>query len=164
MNLPSSYTMPLFDNVIALIDTCNCFSDVQWYHSTDGGNTWTAIDGANGYFYREEGGLTGQYYVSVKMNGVQTFTCPQTDMETLVSDNNQNALVNAYPNPTVDNVTITIEGSENIVHTFRVISTLGVEMARGAFEGESFTIDMQGYQHGNYMVNVDGNVIRVIKN
>lgn len=164
MNLPSTYTMPLFDNVIALVDTCNCFTDIQWYHRANAGDTWAAIPGANGYFYREEGGLTGEYFVSAKMNGVQTYTCPQTDINTLISDDNQNVTVSAYPNPTAESVTITIEGSENALHTFRVLNTLGVEMMRGAFEGDNITIDMRAYQHGNYMVNVDGVVVRVIRN
>jgi hypothetical protein len=158
VNLPATYTMPLFDNVIALVDTCNCFTDIQWYHNG------TAIPGANGYFYREEGGLTGEYFVSARMNGVQTYTCPQTDMNTLISDGDQNVTVSAYPNPTAESVIITIEGSENALHTFRVLNTLGVEMMRGAFEGDNITIDMRAYQHGNYMVNVDGVVVRVIRN
>lgn len=164
INLPQTYTMPLFDNVIALVDTCNCFTDIQWYHSTDGGANWTAIPGANGFFYREEGGLTGQYFVKAKMDGVETSTCPQSDMQTLISDASQSAKVAAYPNPTVDNVTISIDGSENPIHTFTVISTMGAEMMRGAFEGNTYTFDMSHFQHGSYMVNVDGNVVRVIKN
>lgn len=163
INLPPTYTMPLFDNVIALVDTCNCFSDIQWYHSTDGGATWTAIPGANGYYYREEGGLTGQYYVSAKMNGVQTYTCPQTDVTTLITDDSQGAKVAAYPNPTTEDVSITISGSDTFSHTLRVISTLGSEMECRTFEGNSTTIDMRGYHRGNYIVNVDGLVVRVIK-
>jgi hypothetical protein len=157
INLSSSYTMPLFDNVIALVDTCNCFSNIQWYHNG------VAIPGANGFFYREEGGLTGEYFVTADMNGVPTATCPQTDMNTLISENSQSATVNVYPNPTTENVTLSISGSENVFHTYTVISTVGVEMMRGAFQGDNFTIDMRNLQHGNYMVNVDGIVVRVIK-
>lgn len=165
MNLPSSYTMPLFDNVIALVDTCNCFTDIQWYHSTDGGATWTAIPGANGYYYYEANGLTGQYKVSAKKDGVNVWTCPQTDVATLVTDPSSASMtVNAYPNPTTENVTISISGSENAIHTFTVISTLGVEMMRGAFSGDQYTLDMSNYQRGSYMLNVDGKVVRVIKN
>ena len=157
INLSSSYTMPLFDNVIALVDTCNCFSNIQWYHNG------VAIPGANGFFYREEGGLTGEYFVTADMNGVPTATCPQTDMNTLISENSQSATVNVYPNPTTENITLSISGSENVFHTYTVISTVGVEMMRGAFQGDNFTIDMRNLQHGNYMVNVDGIVVRVIK-
>ena len=163
VNLPETYTMPLFDDVIALVDTCNCFTDIQWYHRANASDTWTAIPGANGYYYREEGGLTGEYFVSAKMNGVDTYTCPQTDMETLISDDQQ-VTVSAYPNPTRENVNITIEGSDASTHAIRVINTMGVEMLHGTFEGNSVTIDMQSYPRGNYMVTVDGIVVRVIRN
>jgi hypothetical protein len=157
INLPASYTQPLFDDVIALVDTCNCFSEIQWYHNG------VAIPGANGFFYREEGGLTGDYFVVAKMNGVWTTTCPQNDVTTLINDNSQGITVNAYPNPTTESVNVTIEGAEQFSHTLSVISTVGVEMMRGTFEGNSATIDMQNYQNGSYMVNVDGIVVRVIK-
>ena len=163
VNLPETYTMPLFDNVIALIDTCNCFTDIQWYHRANSTDTWAALPGANGSYYRELGGLTGEYFVSAKMNGVDTYTCPQTDVTTLVSDD-QPVTVNAYPNPTTENVSITIEGSDVFTHTLSVISTMGVEMLRGTFEGTSVTVDMQSYPRGNYMVTVDGMVVRVIRN
>ena len=41
---------------------------------------------------------------------------------------------------------------------------MGVEMESRTFDGPSTTIDMQGYQRGNYMVSVDGVVVRVIRN
>ena len=164
VNLPETYTMPLFDNVIALVDTCNCFTDIQWYHRNSAAEAWAAIPGANGYFYREEGGLTGEYFVRAKMNGVETFTCPQTDMTTLITDGDQTATVKAYPNPTTESVNVTINGSDINTHTLRVISTLGAEMENRTFEGSNTTIDMRAYQHGSYMVNVDGIVVRVIKN
>ena len=164
VNLPETYTMPLFDNVIALVDTCNCFTDIQWYHRANAADTWAAIPGANGYYYREEGGLTGEYFVRAKMNGVETFTCPQTDMATLISDEDQAVTVNAYPNPTTESVNVTINGSDVNTHTLRVISTLGAEMESRTFEGQNTTIDMRAYQHGSYMVNVDGIVVRVIRN
>lgn len=163
VNLPETYTMPLFDNVIALVDTCNCFTDIQWYHRADATSAWAPIPGANGYYYREEGGLTGEYFVKAKMNGVDTYTCPQTDMATLIADDKP-VTVNAYPNPTSESVTISIEGSDATVHTLSIISTMGVEMLRGTFEGTSVTVDMQSYPRGSYMVAVDGMVVRVIRN
>ena len=163
VNLPQTYTMPLFDNVIALVDTCNCFSNIQWYHRGSADEAWTAIPGATNYYYREEGGLTGEYFVQADMNGVTTYTCPQTDLTTLIADENTSATVTAYPNPTVENVKVTINGSEAYIHTLRVINTMGAEMENRTFEGESINLDMRNYQHGNYMVNVDGITVRVIK-
>lgn len=164
VNLPETYTMPLFNNVIALVDTCHCFTDIQWYHRANAGDAWAAIPGANGYYYREEGGLTGEYFVSARMNGVMTFTCPQTDMATLIADEEQPANVKAYPNPTTESVSVTISGSNNATHVLHVVNTVGIEMESRTFEGETTTIDMQSYPRGNYMVSVDGMVVRVIRN
>ena len=164
VNLPQTYTMPLFDNVIALVDTCNCFTDIQWYHRADANAEWQAIPGANDYYYREEGGLTGEYFVRAKMNGVETYTCPQSDVTTLISEEQQAVKVSAYPNPTAENVNVVVSGSNTTTHLLRVISTVGVEMESRTFEGPSTTIDMQSYQRGNYVVSVDGVVVRVIRN
>lgn len=164
VNLPETYTMPLFSNVIALVDTCHCFTDIQWYHRANAGDAWAAIPGANGYYYREEGGLTGEYFVSARMNGVLTYTCPQTDLATLIADEEQPANVKAYPNPTTESVNVTISGTTTTTHILRVVNTMGVEMECRTFEGNSTTIDMNDYQKGNYMVSVDGMVVRVIRN
>ena len=164
VNLPQTYTMPLFDNVIALVDTCNCFTDIQWYHRANASAEWQAIPGATDYYYREEGGLTGEYFVRAKMNGVETYTCPQSDVTTLISEEQQAVKVSAYPNPTAENVNVVVSGSNTFTHLLRVINTMGVEMESRTFDGPSTTIDMQGYQRGNYMVSVDGVVVRVIRN
>lgn len=162
VNLPETYTMPLFDNVIALVDTCHCFSDIQWYHRTDSQSDWEAIPGANGYYYREETGLTGEYFVHVKMNGVDTYTCPQSDLQTLIADTPA-ASVSIYPNPTSDYATIQINGSTEFTHVLQVMNTLGLEMEHRTFEGENTIVDLRGYQGGSYIISVDGLPVRVIK-
>ena len=72
--------------------------------------------------------------------------------------------VKAYPNPTTDDITLTVSGSTQFEHTLRVISTVGAEMENRTFEGPSTTIDMRNYRTGIYMVSVDGVVVRVIRN
>ena len=165
INLPETFTMPLFNNVIALVDTCQCFSDIQWYHRANSSEEWKAIPGANGYYYHAtDAELEGEFFVKAKYNGVETFTCPQTDMETLYTDDEQTVSVTAYPNPTTDGVTITVDGGTEWVHTLRVLSTVGVEKESRTFEGFTTTVDMRGYAKGAYMVIVDGVVVRVVRN
>ncbi len=165
VNLPETFTMPLFNNVIALVDTCHCFSDIQWYHRANATDQWRAIPGATGYYYHAtDTELQGEFFVKAKYNGVETYTCPQTDMETLITDDEQNVNVKAYPNPTTEGVTLTIVGSTQYEHTLRVISTVGVEKEYRTFTGNNTTIDMSDYQSGTYMVSVDGVVVRVIRN
>lgn len=162
VNLPDTYVMPLFNDVIALIDTCQCLTDIQWYHREAGDTQWTLIPGATDYYYQQEGGLTGEYFVSCRMNGVATFTCPQQDMNTLISD--EPVSVKVYPNPTAGQVSISVTGSTSFTHTLRVTNTAGVVLEERTFNGETTTVDMSRYQHGSYIVSVDGTVLQVIRN
>lgn len=86
-------------------------------------------------------------------------------METLYGNDNkqQNVQVKAYPNPVVTTTTVTIEGSENWNHSLRVVNLTGVEVLNTTFEGNETTVDMNGYVTGNYMISVDGIVVKVMK-
>ena len=165
VNLPETYTMPLFSDVIALVDTCHCFTDIHWFHSTDGGATWTEVVEAQGkYYYQEVGGLTGQYRAMASMNGLTVMTCPQTDVTTLIEDAPAPAAtVDAYPNPATDQVTLRVNGSAARTHTLRVMSVMGLTIENRVFEGNETKVNMRGLQAGNYVVSVDGIVVRVIK-
>ena len=163
VNLPETFTKPIFDNVITIIDTCHCFSDIQWYHRTNASDTWQAIPGATGYYYQEAGSLTGEYFVRAKMNGVETYTCPQTDMNTLVTETRQKVAINVWPNPTTESVNVNIS-NENPTHILRILNTVGLEMEHRTFDGESTRVDMSDYPRGSYMLSIDGTVVRVIRN
>ena len=163
VNLPETFTKPIFDNVITIIDTCHCFSDIQWYHRANASDTWQAIPGATGYYYQEAGSLTGEYFVRAKMNGVETYTCPQTDMNTLVTETRQKVAINVWPNPTTESVNVNIS-NENPTHILRILNTVGLEMEHRTFDGESTRVDMSDYPRGSYMLSIDGTVVRVIRN
>ncbi len=167
VNLPETYVTPLFGNVIALVDTCECFTDIQWYHRADASEAWQPIAGATGHYYRPEGGakLTGEFFVKASMNGEPTYTCGQSDMETLYGADKQQpkATVKAFPNPVVNTTTVTIENSENRNHSLRIVNMMGIEVMNATFEGDETTVDMGGYTTGNYMISVDGIVVKVMK-
>ena len=162
VNLPETYVRPLFNDVIALVDTCHCLTNVQWYHREAGEADWTAIPGANDYVYHQPGGLTGEYFASARFNGVDTYTCPQVDVTTLISDAQPTLTV--WPNPTTGNVTLDIDGSQHQTHQLRIMSTVGVELEHRTFDGNSLPIDLSGYPKGSYVVSVDGMMVRVIRN
>jgi len=163
VNLPETYTVPLYDNVIALVNTCECFTDVQWYHRDNSNADWQAISGATGYYYRQVGGLTGEYFVSAKMNGVSTYTCPQTDVKTLYGAPKKVAKVHVSPNPIENNATVSIEDTENLEHSLRIINVMGNVIEVRTFNGNSTSIDMGAYPTGSYMINVDGIGVKVIR-
>ena len=163
VNLPETYTVPLYDNVIALVNTCECFTDVQWYHRDNSNADWQAISGATGYYYRQVGGLTGEYFVSAKMNGVSTYTCPQTDVKTLYGAPKKVAKVHVSPNPIENNATVSIEDTENLEHSLRIINVMGNVIEVRTFNGNTTSIDMGAYPTGSYMINVDGIGVKVIR-
>ena len=165
VNLPETYVRPLFDNVIALVDTCECLTDIQWYWRANSTDLWQPIEGANGYYYHVDGKLTGEYFVSAKMNGEPTFTCGQADMETLYGADQQAEapVVRAYPNPVVNSTTVTIENSIEWIHNIRIVNLMGAEVMNATFEGDKTSVEMSGYPQGNYMISVDGIVVKVMK-
>ena len=161
VNLPETYVVALFDNVMAIVDTCECLTDIQWYHRNNASEPWTLIEGATGYYYKQEGGVTGEYFIKAKMNGVDTYTCPQDDLT--LYGGNKKAKVSAYPNPVRSTTTVTIEDSDNYEHTLRIINLMGNEMMSTSFEGNTTTVDMDGYTIGNYIISVDGIAVKVMK-
>ena len=105
-----------------------------------------------------------EYFVKAKMNGVQIYTCGQTDMETLyVAEAKSLAIVKVYPNPVSDVATVSISDSENSTHELRIVNINGIEMFRTTFDGDETVADMNSYAPGTYMVSVDGIVVKVIK-
>ena len=163
VNLPETFVQPLFDNPIVLIDTCECFTDIQWYYREDSSQPWEPIPGATGHYYHADGKLTGEYFVQAKMNGIPTYTCGQDDMNTLYGDDTPKANVKAYPNPVLTTTNVIIENSANNEHQLRVVNLVGIEMFNTTFEGDETIVDMSGYVTGNYMITVDGVAVKVLK-
>ena len=147
-----------------LIDTSECFTDIQWYHRANSTDAWQAVPGANGYYIHVDGKLTGEYFVQAKMNGVNIYTCAQADMETLyVADAKAKAIVKVYPNPVISEATVSVENSDNMTHDLSIVSLSGVEMLTTTFEGDQTVVNMNSYSPGSYLITVDNVVVKVLK-
>lgn len=158
VNLSKNYVMPIFVDVISVIDTCHCIdqSSVKWYHN----GSYVA----DGPYYQEPGGvLTGTYHATFSMNGVPRITCEQDDVNTIISEEPQSTKLTAYPNPAIDRVTLRLDNATTDVHTLRVMSVLGVTVLETTFVGDTTDIDVSSFLNGSYTVSVDGIVVRVIK-
>ena len=158
VNLSRNYTMPIFSDVISIVDTCHCIdhSTVKWYHN--------GVYVGDGPYYQEVGGLTGSYHVTMTMNNVDSRTCEQTDLTTIVPEaSSVKTVVKAYPNPAIDRVNVSIEYSFETMHTLRVMNVLGMTLVNTTFDGESTVVDFSSFGVGSYTVIVDGVVTRVIK-
>lgn len=160
INLSKDLTRAIFTDVISIVDTCNCFSNYQWYHND------AMIPDANLPYYQEVGGLTGYYHVLLSMNGNWVRTCPQANLAVITPSEGEpafNATVSAYPNPTTDRFTVEIENSSEFTHTLQVMNVMGMVLVNTTFNGTTTTIDLSAFNHGNYTVTVDGIATRVIK-
>lgn len=163
VNLSKNLIRPLFEDVITIVDTCDCIqqSSVIWYHNGD--------SVGSGPYYQQEGGLTGEYYaefVYVDQNGDYQGgrTCVQTDFTAAnYPEEAETIKVNIFPNPTVNTVNISLENATQFTHTLRVMNIMGVTMVNTTFDGNTTSIDFSRFTNGSYTVSVDGIVVRVIK-
>jgi hypothetical protein len=146
---------------MAVVDTCECLTDIQWYWRANSTDQWQAIPGATGYYYKQAGGLSGEYFIHAKMNGIDTYTCPQEDLS-LYADGKR-AKVRAYPNPVQSTTTVTIENSYRFEHDMRIVNLMGNEVLNTTFEGNTTTVEMDAFPHGSYIISVDGVVVNVMK-
>lgn len=156
VNLPDAYIMPIFSDVISIVDPSHTIdqNSVLWYH--DG-----VYVGA-GPYYQQPGGLTGSYFATFTINGVPNRTCEQDDFTHYPTDA-ATVNVTVYPNPTVDDVTVHVENASTFTHSIRVMNVLGMTLLDTTFEGDETKIDFSRYTNGSYTVSVDGVVTRVIK-
>ena len=154
VNLGDDFVYPIFNDVLSIVDTCNCFSNFQWYHNN------VPIDGANEAWYQDPNGLSGTYHVAADRNGERTWTCEKSYQ---FQSSSKGMTIEAYPNPTIDQVNILVKDSPDYSHTMRVMNVMGMTVLNTTFDGNETTINLQGLNHGTYTVSVDGQTVRVIK-
>ena len=100
-----------------------------------------------------------------RQSSILTYTCPQTDVTTLVRDPEPaEPTVSAHPNPATAAVTVEISHSDQHSHLLRVVNTMGVPVLQQSFDGPATTLDITSWQTGSYIVSVDGLIVRIIKN
>lgn len=167
VKLSKQYARPLFEDVIAIVDTdTNLNIDlntIQWYRNGE------AIPGATYPYYQEVGGFNDgdDYFVSFRLKGEDEtlYTCPQDSLgaDNYVKEDDAEATVSVYPNPTTDNVNVKVENPTQFTHAVRVMNVMGVTVYEGMFNGDNTTIDFSRFGNGSYTVSVDGIVVRVIK-
>ncbi len=155
VNLPSSYLVRAFNDVVSVDNRSNAFNTYQWYLDDN------AIEGATKPYYQDPRGyLNGNYALLVnKGTADEQYICPitfndqPTAAKTLVT----------FPNPVVNNATIKLTGFENQQHILTLYNSYGVAVLRTTFNGQEYTIDMTTLPQGTYMINVDGLTAKTLK-
>jgi uncharacterized repeat protein (TIGR02543 family) len=149
-NVQRKIITTLWDDVITVINTDTAFASYRWYHND------ILVDTTE--YYNEIGGLTGKYYlVATTQSGVEICSC-ESDFGSAPE-----ATMSAYPNPTVDNITVAgslIEAGA----TISIIDGNGKEWLRKTVENDgSETIGVSQMPQGMYIVKVGNKVVSFIK-
>ena len=158
---------------------------ISYYH--DGLQVWSIADPANpvhvGYFdtdttigggsnYPGFEGCWGTYpffpsgtiIASDRDNGLFTVTLdgwvppPPPPLPVGLTDAERDLVLNIYPNPANNKVTIALEEPVNEILEFELFSTEGKRVARKRFDGKFgvFDVDLGSVQRGLYMVRLTG--------
>ena len=154
VNLPNTYLVQVFNDVVSIDNRENRFNTFQWYLN---GNP---IEGATKPYYSDPRGyLNGDYSVLTNAGTAdEQFICPITFNG---QPQSKSLLVN--PNPVVNTTKISLSGFDNCLHLITVYNSFGTQVLRTTFNGNEFTLDMTNMPYGTYMINVDGETSKTIK-
>ncbi len=154
VNINSSYTVAIFEDVVSIDNRENLYSTFQWYHNDK------KIEGATKAYYQEKGGLTGSYYVWVNMGtDTESRTCSRSSWD-IFSFKEKNISVSS--NPIKDEATIYLHNFEESTHTLSIINGNGANVITEDFTGDRQDINVSDLPAGNYIINVDGLSLKVI--
>ena len=161
VNMNKDYVVAIFNDVLTIVNKGEMtqYDQYRWYH--DG--VYTGVDGQ--YYKEASGSLTGTYHVELRNSstGATTRTCPQDILTVPTEDNVFDPIVNTYPNPSTDNINVSIDNSTSDLHTLRVMNIMGQTMVNTTFSGSETSVNMSSFARGTYTVTVDGITVRVIK-
>lgn len=119
--------------------------------------------GQYGQYYQDPNGLSSSNYYYVQLTnsttGASVRTCPQSFVDVLTEDS---VFLSTYPNPTTSKANVQVTNGKS-THTLRVMNVMGQVVFTTKFDGESYSLDLDGYANGAYTVSVDGATVRVIK-
>ena len=149
VNLPNTYLVQVFNDVVSIDNRTEQFNTFQWYK--DG----KAIEGATLPYYQDpEGYLNGSY--SVKVNG-EYMICPLEFSYTPAKS------MKLSPNPVVNATQVKIVGSDQEKHMLTLYNSYGTLVLRTTFYGSEYQLDMSNLPQGIYMLSVDDMNAKTVK-
>ena len=152
VNMPNSYLVIAFNDVVSIDNRQNRFNTFQWYL-----NDVPIKDATKPYYQFSQ---TGSYSVVVNPGTPDEHKiCP---LYVEVSTENEKSLTTT-PNPVINNTTIKLTGFEKEQHLLTIFNSYGTTVVRTTFNGDEYTLDMSTMPHGTYMINVDGYTTKTIK-
>ncbi|MBO7506425.1 MAG: T9SS type A sorting domain-containing protein [Paludibacteraceae bacterium] len=155
VNLSNSFIVAIFDDVVSIDNRSELFHSYQWYHND------RIIYGATKPYYQEIGGLTGSYYVKVNTDTeTEARTCSRDTWDELLRGVKS---ISVSQNPIKEATTVTLHNFEVSPHTLSVINQLGTTILTERFSEDHVELNTSSLPAGNYIINVDGTSLKVIK-
>lgn len=155
VNLSKTYILAIFEDVVSIDNRTNQFHSYQWYHNGE------MIDGATRPYYQELGGLTGSYYVRINVGtDSEVRTCSRSVWDKIVKGARS---ISVSQNPIKEGATVTLINFEETQHTLSIINQLGSTVITERFTGNKIDLNTSLMPAGNYIINVDGISLKVIK-
>ena len=149
VNLPNTYLVQVFNDVVSIDNRTEQFNTFQWYKNGK------AIEGATLPYYQEPGGLLEGSY-SVKVNG-EHMICPLEFYYT------PSKSMKVCPNPIVNSTQVKIVGSDQETHVLTLYNSYGTPVLRTTFSGSEYQLDMSNLPRGIYMLSVDDMNTKTVK-
>ena len=85
----------------------------------------------------------------------------QNNLETFSINGNQNSLINFYPNPVIDFITLRNNYINN--ENYLIINNLGQIILRGEIKSNLEIIDLSSLSEGMYMIKIKNKTLKIIK-
>ena len=85
----------------------------------------------------------------------------QNNLETFSINDDQNSLINFYPNPVID--FITLRNNYNHNEKYLIINSMGQIVLKGEIKSNLEIIDLSTLSYGIYMLKIKNNTLKIIK-
>lgn len=153
VNLPNSYLVQVFDDVISIDNRSGEFISFHWLHNGE------FIDETKPY-HQEIGGLTGSYAVLTnEATADEAMVCPMTAFVPMA----EKPVVTAMPSPVTDATTLKLQGFQNDHHSLQLFNSHGILVYTAEFDGRIYHLDMSALPQGAYLITVDGTSVKTLK-
>lgn len=153
VNLPNSYLVQVFDDVISIDNRSGQFNSYHWIHNGE------FIDDTKPY-HQELGGLTGSYAVLTNIaTADEAMVCPLM----FYNPQTTHPVVDVMPSPVIDAATIKLQCFPDEHHRMGIFNSHGTMVYAAVFDGNAFQLDMSALPHDTYIITVDGISAKTIK-
>ena len=128
----------------------------QWLNCN---NNYVPIAGATNQTFTPP--ITGVFAVAVSENGCTDTSSCYYVIITGINGNSQNGNFSVYPNPTSGLFTIELAGGKNT--SYQITDIIGKVILKGTLKNKRTILDLSAYEAGVYILKINGQMIKLIR-